>query len=289
MIWAARYSSLTRYNTGVRFLILAHLEDRGALRVANYLRRRHGNPAVRVVSAEALAMAPRVVHALTMEPGAKKLQIQTEISLASGIVIEADAIGVVFNRLHSADALHFASATPADQEYANFEMSALWVSWLAGLGENGVAVINPPQRGALQPGYSQLEWLKLAAMSGFSIEEVQPNSERPGRLPDFTQRWLAAGKHLAALESPWLRPDDAQSGRQLRSEPKEVYFPTEIAGYEGRIHRLQALSGCAVFEFWFSKSADRDEAHMVRIEPFPALNEPSAVSVVAELLEEASR
>jgi hypothetical protein len=76
----------------VRFLILADAEDALAVRVAAELIRRHSASAVSVVTPEEV-VAPRI---RCLIPGT------SEFTLHNGVVLQEQALGVVFNRLRTA-------------------------------------------------------------------------------------------------------------------------------------------------------------------------------------------
>ena len=108
----------------MRFLILAGAEDALAVRVAAELIRRHSASAVSVVTPEELVLAPRI---RCLIPGT------SGFTLHNGVVLQERGIGVVFNRLRTAPVPHFENARPADRDYAQMELFALLLSWLASL------------------------------------------------------------------------------------------------------------------------------------------------------------
>lgn len=218
----------------MQVLLLAHLEDRLALRVAASLRRRLGRQAVEIVSAEALALAEHWLHRLEQgspEGGDNLLQVQSEIQLANGVWLRAGEIGVVFNRLRFAPAPQFASATEQDRDYASAELGALWLSWLASLQFSGVPVINPVGHGRLGVAHSRLAWLRLAAQAGLGVMPFRYTNTRAENLEKMgLRRCLAAGERAFWLEDP------------------EQALHTQMAE---SIHALQHRSGCPLLEISF--------------------------------------
>jgi hypothetical protein len=144
------------------FLVLAHADDRSALRVHRLLAQRHGAAAVALVSADALALAPLWEHRLD-ERGDPD---GSSIELADGCRLDDRSIGVVLNRLRQVEAPQFARASPADRDYAQSELYSLVLSWLASLA---APVVNPVSTRALcGPERSLVEWLAAFADAGLS-------------------------------------------------------------------------------------------------------------------------
>ncbi len=273
------------------FLILAHLDDQTALRTAAALRRRYGTMAVRVVSAEALAMAPRVIYTQASNPARRDLDSSFDIELVDGARLQTGGIRAVFNRLRQAEALHFAAASEADRQYAGAELSALWVSWLAGLATAGTPVVNRAGQRGLQPGFNQFEWLHLAARAGFPIHELQVDSSersapavKPG---SATWRWLAAGTGLHRLEATAAGETGGSSAdRPIRTERRAAYIPLPDADFPDRVRRLQALSGCALFELSLVACADPAEPYrLAEVDPFPQTANPLEIELIVQMLE----
>jgi hypothetical protein len=256
----------------MEYLILTHPEDLSALQVAAALRRRWGHAAVGVVSAATLAMAPKwSFSAKISSPGVNstKLDTHSEVQLAGGMRLESGQIRVIFNRLRYTEVPHFSGASPADREYAEAEMNALWVSWLAGLQLQGSMVINPIQRGNLQPGYSRLEWLNLAGQAGMACEKYFASSQEEQKYPgqDVIHRTLIAGKHCAPLDSG-------------------VDFDSE---FQAKIRKLQDLSGCKLLEISTRTAAENtlpgNNPLVVAINPFPDFDRPAALEAAVKMLE----
>jgi hypothetical protein len=298
----------------MQFLILTHPDDESALRIAALLRRRHGREAVGVVSAEALAMAPRVVHTLLASPPLPNLAVNTAIELVGGGLLLSGEMRVVFNRLRSSDAPHFSAALASDRLYASAEIGAFWVSWLAGLQAGGTAVINPAGRGgALQPGFSRLEWLNLAAQAGLPVSEyrvdaaglavdefaagaayapegtpAQKPAAPPQAAPRAEQRWLAAGGRTVALDAlvlPLL-----ESGERRAAA---AHFTAALDGFAEKVSSLQAASACPLLELTFTAGPlpggrEIEDLRLAAINPFPFITQPEAIFAIVQMLEEAA-
>ena len=306
----------------MEFLILAHPDDETALRVAAILRRRHGQEAVGIVSAEALAMAPRFVHTLSSTPGRPGLAIDSAITLASGIALLSGEIRAVFNRLRSSDAPHFSTASNSDREYASAETGALWVSWLAGLQSQGAVVINPVWRGILQAGFSQLEWFKLAAQAGLPVGEIQVKAaglppaetlvmpavepvesvepttvlpdESPSEAHPGMQHWLASGKLLLVREVPASGATPGAPGWRIYDGGAADRFPVAVENLPEKIASLQASSTCTLLELIFIDNIDPPRGELgdyclASVNPFPYLSAPEAIHAVVQMMEDAAR
>ena len=266
----------------MKILILAHLDDIGAQRVAARLRACLGRTAIEIIPAQSLAMAPRIVYTLEGQGAGSGKSSSIAVQFAGGLELDAREYHTVFNRLHVCDAPQFSSAAQVDKDYANAELSALWVSWLFGLRSQGVRVVNPPLRGAFQPGYSRLEWLRLAALAGMPVKKVHFPASPANELPAQV-RWLAIGEKILPLplvlpgsENPWIETNGWLAGDDLLAPgiSKE------------NILRLQALSNCPLLEIILISNADgsRPELVLSQVNPFPALLEDSGVEAVATFL-----
>lgn len=107
-----------------RFLVLAHSGDTGAFTVAATLEERHGTGRVDLVSETALADANWVHH--QGDAGTT-----SRVDLGDGRTITRDGYAAVFNRLRAVYPRRFAAADEADRQYAQAELNALVLAWLA--------------------------------------------------------------------------------------------------------------------------------------------------------------
>ena len=107
-----------------QFLVLAHPGDTGALTVAATLEERHGTGRVDLVSEIALADANWVHH--QGDAGTT-----SRVDLGDGRTITHDGYAAVFNRLRAVYPRRFAAADEADRQYAQAELNALVLAWLA--------------------------------------------------------------------------------------------------------------------------------------------------------------
>lgn len=196
----------------IPILILAHPDDRVALRVYAWLRKRHGRGTVEIVSDEELVFARRWHHHIDSE------DVRTEIELARGIRLDSDEIGVVLNRLRLVDRGHFAGAREADGQYAVMETHAMWLSWLASLP---CPVVNPATpRGLCGPDRGEAEWLHLAGRAGLLTRgwHLSTNARRFGNRDDVP---YPVSLGWDEREAPGLRP------RMLQREPSLFLEPVE--------------------------------------------------------------
>jgi hypothetical protein len=177
----------------VRFLIVAGAEDALAVRVAAELIRRHSASGVAVVTPEELVLAPRI---RCRSPGT------SGFTLHNGIVLEEQGIGVVFNRLRTAPVPHFQNARPADRDYAQMELFALLLSWLASLR---CQVVNRPSPQALGGcAWSEFAWRHLAAQAGLPVP--------PMRLTSSSRRYGVSGLPALPLAQLGIGDFPAQYG-----------------------------------------------------------------------------
>lgn len=112
--------------------------------------------------------------------------VRTRVTLADGRSIDSDRVTGALNRFFALPPRLLADVEPADFEYAAGEMSALVVSWLAGLGRRA---INPSgTRGLAGAWRSSAEWAALAAEAGMPASPVVIGEE-PRYAPDGWHAW----------------------------------------------------------------------------------------------------
>jgi len=89
---------------------------------------------------------------------------QTVVSLTDGRAIDSREIRGALNRFVAVPPAMLAPVAPADRDYAASELSALFMSWLAGLGG---PVLNPASARGLSGAWRQTsEWAMLASTAG---------------------------------------------------------------------------------------------------------------------------
>ena len=273
------------------YLVLAHPQDETALRVGAALRRRHGRSQVRILSAEALALAPVYWHRLGRHPSTGRFFVETKITLPDGDVLDSSQPGVIFNRLQLLYPPHFTAAKPEDRDFAAQELNALWMSWLYSLAGSGWRIINPVSQHGLAPssigpGPGRLEWLAMAAHAGLRVCELSTaggswttgagflDADSRSRTADGGNgliHILAAGDQVQLL--------DHQSVPALTATIEKDRI---IANERPAIANLQDLSGCPLLELQFH--LNQEQLVLVGVEPFPHFSGPGAVAKIVELL-----
>ena len=106
-------------------LVLTHLEDTSALRLAARVRA-SGAPC-QIVTAEALSFAKRRTHTTSSDG------THTVIELADGTAIEDAGMSGVLNRCWRPPDLAWQQASSTERAYASAELHAFMVSWLSSL------------------------------------------------------------------------------------------------------------------------------------------------------------
>jgi hypothetical protein len=99
------------------------------------------------------------------------------IELADGRRLDGARVGGVLNRLVVLPTYAFATAAPADREYAAAEFQALFVSWLSSLP--GPLLNRPTAQGLSGPWLNESEWLVLAARAGLRTPPYRRSSVTP--------------------------------------------------------------------------------------------------------------
>jgi hypothetical protein len=195
----------------LRALVLACPADDLAVAIAARWRRRHGDEALRIVPLDALLFAPRWEHRVSSE------RVSTNLVLHDGTNLGDFAPAVVLNRLAGWSPVFAARWKDADRAYAQSEMFALLLSWLAGLP---CPVINRPAPPSLVgPNPSPLEWAAHARAAGLRpLDAVVASSTRRASPP------------ADCLERPdLLDPDWAEAASPSRLNRPAAWSPVIAA------------------------------------------------------------
>ncbi len=280
-----------------KFLILTHLGDPTALRVCSVLRSRHGESAVRLVSAQEMSLAPAWRHRLGRDG------VLTELAPAQGPPLRSDRIGIVFNRLRFAEVPQFQGARARDRDYAHMETAALWLSALAALPCPVVNPATPRNLGGRDRG--RAEWMALASKAGLPVSGYRFTTD-PRRFPAcgyIPHRRLpalhAGGPDRWEPLPPLLPPRGAIAFLEpLESRRRPVLVAgSRVLGEAGPLEKrgllaLSELSGCALFEAAFSRtppgriSAAGADERLTGIDPYPLVRDRLYAEAVATMLEE---
>lgn len=187
-------------------LVLCEPSDASALWAWRALRAR--GLEVELVTSAALAAPARWEHRI--EDG----RATTRVDLADGRRIDSRELTGVLNRLVTAPRPP-AAAVPGDRAYAQQELWALWISWLAGLPEPMLG--RPGPQGLCGPWLHDSQWTLLAARAGLR-----------------TAAWRGEGAAATAAAATLLVVAGAVLGRPA---PAEV-----VAGAQA----LARAAGCSV-------------------------------------------
>lgn len=136
---------------------------------------------VAIVTPTQLVCSRQIVHYLSDHA------TSSQFVLVSGETIESNALKGVVNRLGAAPAAQFAAASLRDRIYAQEELHAFLLGWLASLE---CPVLNPPEPSFLAgPWYPPVEALQLAALAGlpfvskhFTLDNIEVLVEEAGPL-----------------------------------------------------------------------------------------------------------
>jgi hypothetical protein len=263
-------------------LVLAECEDLLALRVIRMLR--HRGASVVVLTPAQLALACTWVHRLD------GTAVCTDIWLDGRMVV---APAAVLNRLSG---VRFFPAplwrTVEDASYAEVELGALIVSWLASVG--GIA-LGPPSTGILHHHPGMLEWTSLAREAGLPVRGLTWTTDAscvvsPGAvlLDPFDPERL-----LTAIETQFVGHRPVIVAEPLReSECAFVVGDRTIgvpdASLAPGLARLSALSGWNLLECRFGRTDEADRQWVfsgacARFSNAPA----SVISAIADTLMQA--
>ena len=206
-------------------LILCHVHDADAVWLGQRLRRLSPAADVRVVSAEELLYARRVVHTLGPEPPAFALTLQSGVELASG------AVRVLVNRLEMLDPVLWRGPDPKQYQYVLQEINALYLSMLHAVPAE--RLYNPPSAVALagRP-LAPAEWQLLARRTGLPIPAGWPPVTTVAA-PTEPDAWvLVLDDEILGDLPPGIDPDAclrlaALSGLRLL----ELHFVRQAGGF----------------------------------------------------------
>jgi hypothetical protein len=162
------------------WLVLCTTDDLAALWAARGLTARGLQP-LEVVTAEALAFNRRFEHRLVAG------QPSVKITLADGRVIDSATVRGTLNRLQIIPGSHL-RANAIDRQYAEQELSALYLSWLYALP--GMMLNRPTPHGLCGEWRHPAEWVWLANQAGLATAPYGQDETRPAALP-LTQSSLA--------------------------------------------------------------------------------------------------
>ena len=154
------------------WLVLCSSTDTSALWAYQGLRQL-GLAPLELVTVEDLACSSRWEHRLSGNDA------QIRITLANGRIIDGAQVRGVLNRLHMPSALAVQQAIPSDQEYAQAEMMAFYLSWLNALP--GVVINRPLPLGLCGAWLHPSEWSLHASRAGLRTP-VYRQSGRDGEL-----------------------------------------------------------------------------------------------------------
>jgi hypothetical protein len=280
----------------MRFLVLAQIGDETALRVYAALRVRHGAKDVKLVASEELVLAPYWAQRLEDE------RVSTEIRLGDGTVLDSENIGVVFNRIVAITMPNFALAKKEDRDYADQEMTALYLSWLASLP---CPVVNEPSPlGLSAPMRSDAEWLLLAGRAGLPVQgyhfTTDPRWSRTETYLPHQWRPVSGDSQAFGFERVSGTPFYRQPTLYLEPLSKS-WLSLLVAGqrlvgtlaglYGEHVSRLAKLANCDLLEVIFTSAAgEQDPAtagnwKVCKVNPFPHTHSSEAILAIVQLLE----
>jgi len=139
---------------------------------------------------------------------------RTRLLLADGRCMDTDAIRAALNRFVAMPPALLAAVAPPDVEYAANEMSALVLSWLAGLGRSAINPASP--RGLAGAWRPRTEWAMLAAAAGLPAAAAALGSVSSDQWPPAGRQdadVIVVGRSVFA-RSP-LSPATRRACRQL--------------------------------------------------------------------------
>jgi hypothetical protein len=216
------------------WLMLCESDDHSALWASHGLRARGLEP-LEIVTPQALVYGLRWDHRLGVR------DTHVAIRLHDARVIDSARTRGVINRLGYLPVSLFAQACDTDRLYAQGEMTALFMSWLAAMP---APVLNRPTAQGLCGAWRHAsEWMMLAAEAGLSTRPYHQNGKSN---PPSTSAFAAAGAAAppALADSRKTRALVLVVGSRVVA-PHAIDLPSPIADGCARLARLagQGLLG----------------------------------------------
>lgn len=140
------------------WLVLCSAQDNAALWAYSGLKQRGLHP-LELLTDEMLACCLRMEHRIAADTAPL-----TRMVLTDGRAVESSSIQGVLNRLFVIPTRHIAHAQDIDRQYAEQELSALFLSWLNGLP--GHMFNRPSPQGLSGAWRHRAEWMWLAGQVG---------------------------------------------------------------------------------------------------------------------------
>jgi hypothetical protein len=155
------------------WLVLCSPDDDAAQWAAPGLTRRGLTPLV-AVSPDAIVCSRDLVHEITNG------RARTTFTLPDGRVIDSRQVRGALNRIMTLPLNHIAGAVAGDRDYAAYELHAVVLSLLFGLGDR---VLNrPTPQGLAGRQRSVPEWIAFAARAGFRTADCHEDDREGLRI-----------------------------------------------------------------------------------------------------------
>ena len=187
-------------------LVLCSSSDTPAIWACNGLAAL-GLAPLQLVTSEMLALSTGWTHRLGSEG------IATRFTLPDGIRIESGDIRGILNRLLAPPEALVAQSVPEDREYAQQELTALYLSWLNAIE---APVLNRPTPQGLSGRWRHAsEWAMAAHEAGFSVPVYrQEAGDDPGKGYASLAPAGAPVTHVVVLDDETFGPDLPQAPRE---------------------------------------------------------------------------
>jgi hypothetical protein len=264
------------------FLTIADENDKTAQAVHEALTKKHGTSQTKFVSNRDLVSAPSWKHQI---PEKKPSKAVTEIQLQDGTTIFSTEVRVVFNRLLQPPADAFSLFSKRDQNYAQIETQALWISWLYSLP---CPVINKINRKGLFPqNRTQAQWLFLASKAGLPTRTYSFTTNQI--IPSNSQKQTS--NQLQATNAPQtILIENSQKTQKALIVGENILgdFPKEQFK---ALRKLGKLSECDLLEISFGHFKDNQGKSqntkwlVCGCDPYPQTTDEDVVSAISKLLE----
>jgi hypothetical protein len=264
------------------YLILSHLGDASAARTAAALAARHGSHAVCVVEDTELTGRAIWRHVLSADG------TWFQLTLSNGVKLKDEDVSAVYNRLRYTFVPRFASAKPADREYAVMETFALLLSWLESLGPR---VVNRASSQGL--GGNTVDptiWQAMAARAGLPIMASRFTTNRRRFRSTLSEESAFFGQMLPAQPGLPVGPRPGWVHEPLRGTWQAVtLIGGKVFGYlphalHAGARDLARIAGYDVLGLQFVRGSG-EQWRFVGADPLVELEDALQVDALVSLME----
>ncbi len=266
----------------MKILVIADPSDTTAVCVAALLLHRHGTAAVSVRTPAEIVLAERWEHRV------RDAHVETRLDTHGGECLVG--LSVIFNRLRAFDEALMFPDSLEDRTYAQAEIAALLVSWLANAG---CPVVNAPADSALTNQHRPIVWQRRALRAGLPTADlfVTTSSRRfrvPSGLaakPELSWCSFEASSRFRVNQFGWYTALGALAVRSVHVIGERAFGPLPDTLLQGCL-RLARSAHLDLLRVDFSPSVEAPDGFVFAgADPSPSFDDPQLIEALADRLE----